>query len=88
MAELAVSVGPPAYGASMDELSLGRATGDIDIDCNRCLARPTACGDCIVSVLLGPVGAVGESERTAFAVLADSGLVPPLRLVTDAEGVA
>ena len=62
--------------------------GDITIDCNRCLARPAACGDCIVTVLMGPVSAVGESERTAFAVLADSGLVPPLRLVTDVEGVA
>lgn len=62
--------------------------GDISIDCNRCLARPAACGDCIVAVLLGPIGTVGEQERAAFAVLADSGLVPPLRLVTDVEGVA
>jgi hypothetical protein len=64
------------------------SSGDISIDCDRCLARPAACGDCIVTVLLGPVGTVGEQERAAFAVLADSGLVPPLRLVTDVEGVA
>ena len=63
-------------------------TGDLAIDCSSCLARPAACGDCIVTVLLGPVGSVNDVERAAFAVLADSGLVPPLRLVTDVEGVA
>ncbi len=62
--------------------------GEMSIDCDRCLARPAACGDCIVTVLMGPVGMLGEQERAAFAVLADSGLVPPLRLVTDVEGVA
>lgn len=62
--------------------------GDMAIDCGRCLARPVACGDCIVTVLLGPVGGVNDEERTAFAVLAGSGLVPPLRLVQSDEGVA
>ena len=62
--------------------------GDLTIDCGTCLARPAACGDCIVSVLLGPPGAIGGEEQAAFAVLAGSGLVPPLRLVTGHEGVA
>lgn len=66
----------------------GHARGEITIDCATCLARPAACGDCIVSVLLGPPGAIGGEEQAAFAVLAGSGLVPPLRLVKGQEGVA
>jgi hypothetical protein len=62
--------------------------GDLVIDCHSCMARPAACGDCIVSVLLGPPGSIGGEEQAAFAVLAGSGLVPPLRLVTGQEGVA
>ena len=56
------------------------------IDCDSCQARPVACGDCVVTVLLGPVG--GESpvsldadEQRAISALSESGLVPPLRLV-------
>ena len=41
-----------------------------------------ACGGCMVTALLGPVAGFTSEERTAFAVLADSGLVPPLRLIT------
>jgi len=66
----------------------GHSRGEITIDCASCLARPAACGDCIVSVLLGPPGAIGGEEQAAFAVLAGSGLVPPLRLVKGEEGVA
>ena len=54
------------------------------IDCDSCAVRGLACGDCVVSVLLGapPDGVhVDETERRALAVLADRGLVPPLRLV-------
>ncbi|GAA0630229.1 hypothetical protein GCM10009547_37480 [Sporichthya brevicatena] len=55
------------------------------IDCDSCVMRDLACGDCVVSVLLGPPGALGpgfdSEERAALDVLADSGLVPPLRLV-------
>jgi hypothetical protein len=59
------------------------------IDCDTCAARGPACGDCVVTVLLGaPVTGQGESgvdldgaERRAIEVLAESGLVPPLRLV-------
>ena len=67
---------------------MAHATGELTIDCGTCLARPAACGDCIVSVLLGPPGAIGGEEQAAFAVLAGSGLVPPLRLVKGHEGVA
>jgi hypothetical protein len=54
------------------------------IDCDGCAMRDLACGDCVVTVLLGgPGGAVDvdEQERQALDVLADSGLVPRLRLV-------
>jgi hypothetical protein len=54
------------------------------IDCDSCEVRGAACGDCVVSVLLGspPRGVeIDEAQRTAIGVLADSGLVPPLRLV-------
>jgi hypothetical protein len=54
------------------------------IDCDSCTARGPACGDCVVTALLGapPHGAdLDLAERRAIGVLADSGLVPPLRLV-------
>lgn len=63
------------------------------IDCGSCVHSPTlghdgsACGDCVVSVLLGPPDAViavpeiADEHERAVGVLADSGLIPPLRLV-------
>jgi hypothetical protein len=54
------------------------------IDCDTCAVRGPACGDCVVTVLLGapPAGVeLDGAERAAIAVLAGSGLVPPLRLV-------
>lgn len=55
------------------------------IDCDGCAVRGLACGDCVVTVLLGapPDGVqLDDTERRALAALADGGLVPPLRLVT------
>ncbi len=64
----------------------------VHVDCNRCVARGSGCSDCVISVLLGvPEGQVvsgvdlEDDERAALAVLAESGLLPPLRLV---EGVS
>lgn len=60
------------------------------IDCDTCEVRGIACSDCVVSVLLGmpapsaPVE-LDDAERTAIGVLADSGLVPPLRLVSSEQ---
>jgi hypothetical protein len=53
------------------------------IDCDTCLVRGLACHDCVVTVLLGPPPelTLDDDERRAIDVLADSGLVPPLRLV-------
>lgn len=56
------------------------------VDCNRCLVKsPGACGDCVVTFLLGspPAGIeIDADEMRAIEALSDSGLVPPLRLVT------
>lgn len=58
------------------------------IDCETCELARVACGDCVVSVLLGPIDApalvpavaeVADEHLAAVAVLADAGLVPPLR---------
>ncbi|MFB9377713.1 hypothetical protein ACFFKU_11400 [Kineococcus gynurae] len=63
------------------------------IDCHSCLAGPRACGDCVVTVLLGPPQPVGSrlpeldaEDRAAVDVLARNGLVPPLRLVPAVDG--
>jgi hypothetical protein len=59
------------------------------IDCGRCVMRGTSCHDCVITVL-GPERAqsgppetpqqLDASELRALSVLADAGLVPPLRL--------
>ncbi|MCY7396025.1 MAG: hypothetical protein LH468_07730 [Nocardioides sp.] len=53
------------------------------IDCDTCVVRGLACHDCVVTVLLGPPPelTLDDEEQRALSVLADSGLVPPLRLV-------
>lgn len=66
------------------------------IDCDACVHSParstsssaeSACDDCVVSVLLGirddrsVVAHVDDEHAEAISVLAESGLVPPLRLV-------
>lgn len=58
------------------------------IDCETCVAGPSACDGCVVSVLLGPPvdGVLASEEQRAIGVLADSGLVPPLRLVAPESG--
>ncbi len=56
------------------------------IDCDSCSVRGAACSGCVVTVLLGMPdhGVVDwdDAEQQALGVLAASGLVPPLRLVT------
>jgi hypothetical protein len=59
------------------------------IDCSRCVMRGAGCQDCVVAVLK-PARATGylpraadyldEAEVRALGVLADAGMVPPLRL--------
>lgn len=62
------------------------------IDCDSCEMRSIACDDCMVTALLGGAPGSGDididdGESAALGVLAESGLVPPLRLVVpDAAG--
>jgi hypothetical protein len=61
------------------------------IDCDDCVLRGDGCADCVVTAMLGPIdvavdplpstpGPLTDEERRALRVLADAGLVPPLRL--------
>jgi hypothetical protein len=53
------------------------------IDCDSCEVRGDACGDCMVTALLGlpkPVD-LADDEASALGALAEAGLLPPLRLV-------
>lgn len=57
------------------------------IDCDACVMKGPGCQDCVVTVVLG-FGAersgslrIDDDEKAALDVLAESGLVPPLRLV-------
>ncbi|MDP3894129.1 hypothetical protein [Nocardioides sp.] len=58
------------------------------IDCDSCLVRGLHCYDCVVTVLLGPPPELefDDDQERALGVLADSGLVPPLRMVTPVTG--
>ena len=60
----------------------------VHIDCDTCAVRGLACHDCVVTVLLGPPPelAFDDDEQRALEVLAESGLVPPLRMVTPVQG--
>lgn len=64
----------------------------LHVDCDQCLARGPACGDCVITVLLGEPGRrldstdehkvdLDSDEQAALSALAESGLVPPLRLI-------
>ncbi len=52
------------------------------IDCDRCEMRDIACDDCVVTALLGitPEADLDQETAGALRVLADGGLVPPLRM--------
>jgi hypothetical protein len=70
----------------MNDFPRKREVPPVIIDCDTCAVRSaSACGDCVVTVLLGapPEGIrLDDSEVAALDVLAKEGLVPPLRLVT------
>jgi hypothetical protein len=58
------------------------------IDCGRCETRGNGCRDCVITVVEPPnvTGHLGEAEVRALGVLADAGLVPPLRLAVAGAG--
>jgi hypothetical protein len=56
------------------------------IDCDTCMAPAHACRDCVMTVLLDrPPAAVelDDTEAAALGSLAEVGLVPRLRLVSE-----
>ena len=59
------------------------------IDCDSCVMRQIACGDCVVSVLLdlkpapGKKAELSNADTVAINNLSSVGLVPPLRFVPD-----
>lgn len=64
----------------------GPVEGPMIVDCDGCRMRDLACGECVVSFLLGTTDhRLDDAERQALGVLAESGLVPPLRLVAERD---
>ena len=57
------------------------------IDCDACVMKGPGCQDCVVTVVLGFSAErsgslrIDDEEKAALDALAESGLVPPLRLV-------
>jgi hypothetical protein len=54
------------------------------INCDTCRMRDVACGDCVISLLLGAPhdsSDLDAEEAAALGALAAGGLAPPLRLV-------
>lgn len=50
------------------------------IDCGHCQARGNDCGHCAAATLLGAeYQDLGPAEVRALTVLANAGLIPPLR---------
>jgi hypothetical protein len=49
------------------------------IECERCEARGLACGNCAAAVIMEGGTDVGPAELRALRVLANAGLIPPLR---------
>jgi hypothetical protein len=62
------------------------------IDCDTCAMRDIACSDCVITMLLdgparlGATADLDDDERRAVDVLAEAGLIAPLRLVPLLEG--
>lgn len=58
------------------------------MDCESCTQREVGCSDCVVTLLMSlpqEGDRLSQGEQAALAVMAQSGLVPPLRLVTAAD---
>ena len=58
------------------------------VDCDRCEVRGDACGECVITVLLGaPPGGVelDGADREALDTLAAAGMVPRLQLIESCD---
>ena len=49
------------------------------IECDRCELRGLACGNCAATAIAGEEPQLGPAEVRALTVLANAGLIPPLR---------
>lgn len=49
------------------------------IECERCQVRGLACGNCAATVIVAEDPGLGPAELRALRVLANAGLIPPLR---------
>lgn len=49
------------------------------IECERCQVRGLACGNCAATVIVAEDPDLGPAELRALRVLANAGLIPPLR---------
>ena len=65
------------------------------IDCGQCSMRDLACGECVVTHVLGttpltsaPHLDFAADEERALRVLHGAGLLPPLRLITGGTDAA
>ena len=69
------------------------------IDCDNCLVRDIACGDCVVTVLIGSPRSANESissgenrltedETRVIDLLASRGMIPPLRFADTEDSQA
>src|SRR5579859_7672668 len=56
-------------------------------DCDRCELRDLACADCLITALPDGQAGLGEAERRALRVLAEAGLLPPLRFTAAGPAV-
>jgi hypothetical protein len=61
------------------------------IECDSCVMRQIACGDCVVSVLLdikpapGKKAGLSDADKAAINNLSSVGLVPPLRFIPNSS---
>ena len=49
------------------------------IECDRCEIRGLACASCAATLIKGQEPDLGPAELRALTVLANAGLIPPLR---------
>jgi len=49
------------------------------IECDRCEARGPAWGNCAATVIVTAEPRIGPAELRALTVLANAGMIPPLR---------
>ncbi|HEY3733231.1 MAG TPA: hypothetical protein VGL63_04885 [Streptosporangiaceae bacterium] len=52
-------------------------------DCDQCELRDIACADCVITALPDGQAGLGDAEWRALRVLADAGLLPPLRFAAE-----